>query len=42
MHKDGKTIQYDRTNYHNRTITHITLKNNMVKTIRKFHKNKKH
>lgn len=42
MHKDGKTIQYDRINYHNRTITHITLNKHMVKTIRKFHKNKKH
>lgn len=39
-HSDGKTTQYDRINYHNRTITHITI-NNMVKSIRKFHKNKK-
>lgn len=36
-HKDG-TIQYDRVNTNNRTITHIT-KNNHVKTIQKFHNN---
>ena len=40
LHKDGKTTQYDRINYRNRTITHITLNKNMVKSIRKFHKNK--
>ncbi len=38
LHKDGKTTQYDRINYHNRTIIHITLNNNMVKSIRKFQK----
>lgn len=42
MHKDGKTIQYDRINNLNRTITHITCNRNMVKTIRKFHEHKSH
>ena len=41
LHIDGKTNQYDRINYHNRTITHITINKNMVKSIRKFHKNKR-
>lgn len=34
-HKDG-TIQYDRVNDKNRTLTHITKKN-VVKSINKFH-----
>lgn len=38
-YKDG-TIQYDRINDKNRTITHIT-KNHNVKTIQKYHNNKK-
>ena len=37
-HKDG-TIQYDRVNEKNRTITHITKNNNVVKTIQKYHNN---
>ena len=36
-HKDG-SIQYDRVNDKNRTITHIT-KTNHVKTIKKYHNN---
>ncbi len=36
-HKDG-TMQYDRLNQKNRTITYITAKNHRVKTIRKYHK----
>ncbi len=35
-HKDG-TIQYDRVNEKNRTITNITNNDNVVKTIKKFH-----
>ena len=35
-HKDG-TVQYDRVNEKNRTITHITEKQNVVKTISRFH-----
>ena len=38
QHKDG-TLQYDRINNKNRTITHITKKQNVVKTINKFHDN---
>lgn len=38
-HKDGKTLQYDKLNRNNQTITHITKKGNVVKTIRKYHKN---
>lgn len=41
VHKDGKTIQYDRINRHNRTITHIVKKNHTVKSIRKYHKKRK-
>lgn len=37
-HSDGKTLQYDRLNKNNQTITHITKKGNVVKTIRKYHK----
>lgn len=36
-HKNDDTYQYDRVNEKNRTITHITTKNN-VKSIHKFHK----
>lgn len=39
-HPDG-TMQYDRVNKSNRTITYITQKKNKVKTIRKFHNDKK-
>ena len=38
LHKDKKTIQYDRLNKRNRTITNIVKKGNIVKTIRKYHK----
>ncbi len=38
-HNDG-TLQYDRINRKNRTITHITAKQHYVKTIRKYHKDK--
>lgn len=37
IHNDGKTLQYDRLNKKNRTITHIIKKGNIVKTIRKYH-----
>ena len=36
QYKDG-TLQYDRVNEKNRTITHITGKQNVVKTIYKYH-----
>lgn len=39
-HKDG-TTQYDRVNNKNRTVTHITKKDNHVKTIQRYHNNKK-
>ncbi len=39
-HKDG-TLQYDRVNNKNRTITRITKKENNVKTIQKYHNNAK-
>ena len=39
-YKDG-TIQYDRVNNYNRTITHITKKDHHVKTIQKYHNNYK-
>lgn len=35
-HSDG-TIQYDRVNSKNRTLTHIVTKTNIVKTINRFH-----
>lgn len=35
-HKDG-TVQYDRINEKNRTLTHIVNKTNVVKSINKFH-----
>ena len=35
-HKDG-TVQYDRVNEKNRTLTHIVNKSNVVKSINKFH-----
>lgn len=35
-HKDG-TMQYDRVNEKNRTLTHIVNKSNVVKSINKFH-----
>lgn len=35
-HKDG-TVQYDRVNEKNRTLTHIVNKTNVVKSINKFH-----
>ena len=38
LHFDGKTVQYDRLNRNNRTVTHIVKKGNIVKTIRKYHK----
>ena len=37
-HSDGKTVQYDRLNKNNRTVTHIIKKGYLVKTIRKYHK----
>ena len=37
-YKDG-TVQYDRVNDHNRTITHITKKGKVVKSIQKYHNN---
>lgn len=37
--KDG-TLQYDRVNNKNRTISHITKNKNVVRTIHKFKKNK--
>ena len=37
-HHDGKTVQYDRLNKKNRTVTHIITGRNLVKTIRKYHK----
>lgn len=40
MHKDG-TKQYDRVNDENRTITHITKKENNVKSIQRYHNNTK-
>lgn len=39
-HIDG-TMQYDRVNDRNRTITRITEKANNVKTIQKYHNTKK-
>lgn len=39
-YKDG-TTQYDRVNNKNRTVTHITNKDNHVKTIQRYHNNKK-
>lgn len=38
IHSDGKTVQYDRLNKNNRTVTHIIKKGYLVKTIRKYHK----
>lgn len=38
MYTDGRTIQYDRLNKNNRTVTNIVEKGNIVKTIRKYHK----
>lgn len=37
----NETKQYDRVNNKNRTITHITKKRHVVKTIHKYHNNKK-
>ena len=42
IHSDGKTVQYDRLNKHNRTVTHIIKKGHLVKTIRKYHKENEH
>lgn len=39
-YRDG-TRQYDRVNDNNRTITHITKKENNVKTIQKYHNSAK-
>ena len=39
-YRDG-TRQFDRVNDKNRTITHITKKENNVKTIQKYHNNAK-
>lgn len=39
IYKDG-IEQYDRINENNRTVTHITKKDNMVKTIQKYHSTK--
>lgn len=36
LHSDG-TLQYDRVNEKNRTLTHITKAENRVKTIQKYH-----
>lgn len=38
--KDG-TLQYDRVNNKNRTLTHITKKERIVKSIQKYHNNQK-
>ena len=38
LHKDKQTIQYDRLNKRNQTVTYIVKKDNVVKTIRKYHK----
>lgn len=38
IHTDGKTVQYDRLNKNNRTVTHIVKKGYLVKSIRKYHK----
>jgi len=38
LHRDNKTIQYDRLNRNNQTITNIVENGNVVKTIRKYHK----
>ncbi|MBO5907625.1 MAG: hypothetical protein J6Q85_05700 [Clostridia bacterium] len=40
IHKDG-TMQYDRVNDKNRTVTYITQNSKKVKTIRKYHNNAK-
>lgn len=40
LHKDG-TKQYDRVNDKNRTITHITKKENNVKSIQRYRNNTK-
>lgn len=40
IYKDG-TKQYDRVNDNNRTVTHITRKDNHVKTIQKYHNSSK-
>jgi hypothetical protein len=39
-YKDG-TLQYDRVNDKNRTVTHITHNGQKVKTIQKYHNNAK-
>ncbi len=39
-YKDG-TIQYDRVNEKNRTITHITKKDRIVKSINRYHNTEK-
>lgn len=39
-YKDG-TLQYDRVNNYNRTITHITKKDHHVRTIHKYHNSHK-
>ena len=39
-HDDG-TIQYDRVNEKNRTVTHIVKKKNVVKSINRFHDTKR-
>lgn len=39
-YSDG-TLQYDRVNEKNRTLTHITKTENSVKTIQKYHNNKR-
>ena len=39
-HTDG-SLQYDRVNDKNRTITHITKSNHNVKTIQKYHSTRK-
>ena len=41
-HTDGKTIQYDRLNKNNRTVTYIVRDGHLVKTIRKYHKKNEH
>ncbi len=38
IYTDGRTVQYDRFNKNNRTVTHIVKKGHLVKTIRKYHK----
>lgn len=40
VYKKGDTLQFDRVNDRNRTITHITQNGCVVKTIRRYHNTK--